>query len=520
MATSCDGNLMGRVYAQPARQHHGRVPRYFDAPAPSTWAEYREHVERGHTHVGDLSVESTCRCLLAAGHFGDSITGGMNEHGVSLGIEYMGMRPELMSNLGTVSTCSSHWTSSLIANGLLRAASARDAIRLMGALAEEHGFTYYWAPQAGCAIPVVDGSEAWMMEIFGPGPEWTPGCGRPGAVWCAQRVPDGEVTCNANRSRIGAVDLSRADDFMASPNLHALAEELGLWRSGDDFVWHEVYGVPGGRGNLLREWAVLNAMAPSRGLQVSGDPGRDRYPFSVVPDEAVDVEALAALMRDGYEGTPFDVTEHPVFQLADRKSPLARPFGSRDLFDLLGIEPERCVGSEASGYVYISQVRDGLPAPIAGCMWFTLGPSYTSCLAPIYAGVTEVPTSWSGIPDFTRIDRQQVQWKFQLVEDLTCLRYQEAIADVRAVFQPAEARFRALQPDVEAGARRVGERHGEEVARRFVTDYCRACMERIDVAYGELVDVLMFRHLYSYPEAAPPSLPRIGEPKIPAMEGA
>ena len=287
MATSCDGNVMGRVYVAPAGEHPGQVRRYFDAPAPATWPEHLTHVERGDTCVGDMPIEATCRCIMAAGHLGDSITGGMNEHGLSLGIEYMGMRPELVSRQGTASTCSSHWTSSLIANGLLRCRTAREAIRLMGAMAEEYGFTYYWAPEAGCAIPVVDGREAWMMEIFGPGPDWTPDSGQPGAVWCAQRVADGEVTCNANRSRIGAVDLARADDFMASPNLHSLAEDLDLWQAGADFVWHEVYGVPGSRYNCLREWAALNAVAPSLDLQVTGDPERDRYSFSVPPDEPV-----------------------------------------------------------------------------------------------------------------------------------------------------------------------------------------------------------------------------------------
>ena len=143
MATSCDGNVMGRVYVREAQEYPGPVPRYFDCPAPSTWEEQRRHAERGDTRVGDLEVRSTYRCLLAAGHFGDSVTGGMNEHGLSLGIEYMGMRPELANPHGTFSTCSSHWTSSLIANCLLRAGNARDAIRLMGALVEEHGFTYY-----------------------------------------------------------------------------------------------------------------------------------------------------------------------------------------------------------------------------------------------------------------------------------------------------------------------------------------------------------------------------------------
>ena len=464
MATSCDGNLMGRVHVRPASDEGGEVRMYYDAPAPSTWQAHRDQVEQGYTCVGHLPVEATCRCILASGHFADSVTGGINEHGLSLGIEYMGMKPELASSRGTVSTCSSHWTSSLIANALMRARTAREALRLMGSMVERYGFTYYWAPTAGCAIPIVDGREAWMMEIFGPGADWTPDSGRPGAVWCAQRVPDGEVTCNANRSRIGAVDLSRPNDFMASPNVYSLAEQLGLWQPGTPFLWHEVYGTTGGRANSLREWAVLNALAPSLHLEATGDPERDLYPFSVKPDRGVSVQYLTSIMRNGYEGTPFDVTEHPAFGPGGEKSPLARPFGSRHLFDLLEIEPERCIASETSGYVYISQIRDWLPAPVAGCMWLTLGPSFSSCLAPIYAGMTELPESWSRVPSFTRIDRTQMQWKFQLVASLVGLRYQESIRDVRAVLEPAEERFLALQPEVEDAAVRMSGESGEEAA--------------------------------------------------------
>lgn len=34
---------------------------------------------------------------------------------------------------------------------------------------EEYGFLYYRAPSAGVALPIADGREAWLMEIFGPG---------------------------------------------------------------------------------------------------------------------------------------------------------------------------------------------------------------------------------------------------------------------------------------------------------------------------------------------------------------
>jgi dipeptidase len=519
MATSCDGNMMGRVHVLPAQVYppDTQVQMFYDFPAPSTWEAHEAQVKNGYTLVGHLPVEQTYRCILAAGHLADSVTGGINEYGLSLGIEYMGMKSELINRKGVVSTCSHHWTTSLIANGLMRAKTAREAIRLMGSMVEKYGFTYYWSPGAGCAIPIVDGNEAWIMEIFGPGQDWTPNSTKPGAVWCAQRVPDGEVTCNANRSRIGAVDLSNSDSFMASPNIYALAEELELWKPGNPFIWYEVYGVTGQRANSLREWAVYNSLAPSLRLEVTGDPRQDRYPFSVQPDQKISVQALASIMRDEYRGTPFDITEHPAFNPTGHKSPLARSSGSRDLFDLLGIQPERCIGTETSGYVYISQIRAWLPEPISACMWFTLGPSFTSCLAPIYCGATELADSWSLIPNFKQMDRRQVQWKFQLVAGLADLKYQEAIKDVQGVFSPAEERFIALQPAFEEAAVQVFKEHGAASAQHFITTYTRSCLENVDHAYGELVDYLMFKYLYRYSDIAPPQPIEISAPTVPPL---
>jgi dipeptidase len=188
--------------------------------------------------------------------------------------------------------------------------------------------------------------------------------------------------------------------------------------------------------------------------------------------------------------------------------------------DLVGVQPQRCIGTETSGYVYVSQIRDWLPAPISGCMWFTLGPAVTSCFTPIYSGANKITESWSRPPDFTRIARNQVQWKFQLVEDLTGLKYQEAIGDVRKVFGPAEERFFTLQPAFEDAAVRVLREHGAARTEQFVTAYSNSCLEKVDKAYGDLIDFLTFKHLYSYSKASPPSLPRIGTVAVPAMPGS
>ncbi|NIO21620.1 MAG: hypothetical protein GTN76_13000, partial [Candidatus Aenigmarchaeota archaeon] len=61
------------------------------------------------------------------------------------------------------------------------------------------------------------------------GPLWTPKSGKPGAVWCAQRVPDDHVSVCPNESRIGEIDLENKDYFLASPNVMSYAVENGYY---------------------------------------------------------------------------------------------------------------------------------------------------------------------------------------------------------------------------------------------------------------------------------------------------
>ena len=521
LSSSCDGDIMGLIYVMPAQQYPRgtKLPMYWNLPRPKTVEAYRANLRQGYDLVGHLPVERTYRSLILGGNVEGMTTGGMNEHGLTITIEFLPMRSGLACRRGVVGPNSNHWTTSLIANGLMRARTAREAIGVIGAMVEQYGFQYYRAPHAGVALPIADGKEVWLMEIFGPGEEWTPDSGRPGGVWCAQRVPDGEVGCCTNRSRIGKVDLKDANRFMASPNIHSLAEELGFWKQGDPFVWHDVYGDPGGLGNSLREWRALSLAAPSLELQVTGDAKTDRYPFSVKPDRPLTVQTLQTILRDGYEGTEFDLTADPAFQVQGEKSPLARPWGPPELFKLLKLEPKRALGTPTSGYVVVAQLRHWLPESFGNCLWFAYGPAYTSCFVPIYAGVTELPDAWDQAPNYTRIDRQQVPWNFRLVAALANnLRYQDAVADVQRVYGPAEAAFFQSQEQVERTGGEILRKEGDAGLERFLNDYTDRCLTQVGYAYRELVDYLMFRYLLDDWEVAPPKRPVIQTPAVPATQ--
>jgi len=520
MSSSCDGDIMGLIYVMPAQKYPQgtKLPMYWNLPRPKTHQEYLSNLRKGYDLVGYLPVEETYRSIILAGNVENMTTGGMNEHGLSIAIEFLPMRSGLACTRGVVGPNSNHWTTSLIANALCRARTARQAIRIIGAMIEQYGFQYYRAPHAGVALPIADDKEAWLMEIFGPGEDWTADSGKPGGLWCAQRIPDGEIGCSANRSRIGKVDLENRDMFMTSPNIHSLAEELGIWKRGEPFVWRDVYGEPGSTYNSLREWRALSLAAPSLGLQATGEPTVDRYPFSVKPDQPLTVQRLLAVMRDGYEGTEFDLTEHPAFNPQGKKSPLARPWGPTELFDLLDIKPNRALCTPTSGYVFVAQLRDWLPDTVGNCLWFAYGPAYTSCFVPIYAGVTDLPDAWDQAPDYTRISRNQMPWNFRLVFSLANnLRYQDAVQDIQHVFRPAEAAFFKIQTHVERTAAEVLRKEGAGSVERFLNAYAEHCLTQVGYAYDELVDYLMFRYLLDDSEVAPPKLPAISAPIIPAV---
>ena len=503
------------------------MPRLGKYPCPQTYQQILDYFEGGFDYYGDMpQAEETYRTLYLIAMNGE-IVGGMNEHGVTMGINSQGMKLQLANPNGQIAPGMPHPSTGSIALGLARAKTAREAIQIMGALAEEYGFNYHFSPTSGVNVPVADKNEAWLFECMGVGPNWTPGCGRPGAVWCAQRVPDGEVACNANRSRIGEIDLSNSDYFMASSNVYSLAQEMGLWHPGEPFVWYNVYGVPGGQYNSLREWAVLNSVAPSLHL----DPNATRFPFSVKPDDPVSVQKLMAIHGSYYEGTKFDITEDPKFYVGGNKSPLARPWGPSELFNLLGIKPYRCIGTPTSGYTFVTQIRDWLPEPIAGCMWFAYGPAYSSCFAPIYSGILKLPKSWSCGVDPTyppswlvqetrelvsgQLNRDRTVTNFLLVHDLSMANYQNAIADIGAVCGPAEDNFFAMQPDIERIAVEIFKnRHGQTRAEIFLTEYTNRSLCQVSDAYYDLVDYLLFKYHFRYSKNAPSLPPPKVEPPV------
>ena len=112
---------------------------------------------------------------------------------------------------------------------LQRCDNARDAIKLMGSLAEKYGYG-----DSGECLTVADKMEVWQFEIVGVGKD------KIGAAWVAKRVPDDHVAVSANIPRIGRID-RKDKDMMASDNVEQVAKDNGLWDGKGKFLFWKAF---------------------------------------------------------------------------------------------------------------------------------------------------------------------------------------------------------------------------------------------------------------------------------------
>ncbi len=368
-----------------------------------------------------------------------------------------------------------------------RAGTAREAIQVMGSLAEKYGYGFH---DDGEMLAVADPNEVWMFEIMPVGPLWTPKSGKPGAVWCAQRVPDDEVSVCPNESRIGEIDLANKDFFMASPNVVSYAVEAGFYdpKSGKPFSWKRAYSPVEGsalstNGGIQRMWRFYDLAAPSKKFKIDL-PNMD-FPFSVKPDKKLSLQDVMDMTRDRSYGTIFD----PVAGI--RGGPFKNP-------NYYNRRAPRVIDDSRAEYTTVTQCRASLPDPIGGIVWLSFGSQDTACYMPFYAGATELPKSFS-VGDHWTFSRDSARWAFDYTDFHVQVAYSEAIQDVKAAQAKYEADVIARIPEIDKQALDLYKKKPAEAAR-FLTGFCLNNAKTVVDAWWKLGDDLLvkYRGLYVY----------------------
>jgi len=84
-------------------------------------------------------------------------------------------------------------------------------------------------------------------------------------------------------------------------------------------------------------------------------------------------------------------------------------------------------------------------------------------------------------------------WAFRQVSQLSTLRWQDMVKDVRAVFEPMEAKAYEEQPKVEAEAQRLLKTDPAK-AREYLTKYSHGLANDAVAAYWKLADTLWSKY--------------------------
>jgi len=436
----------------------------------------------------------------------------MNEHQLAIAESTTSQREELRINMDECKQIITVEQAQAFA--LQRYTSARDATAFIGSLMSKYGFLPSCQGESETLV-IGDTGEIWIFEVFSVGPGWDPESGEPGAIWVAQRVPDDHALVVANWAIIKEVNPADTMNFMVSSNYMQFAVDKGWYdpSGSEPFIWQDVYAPLPREWATSRLWLFYSTWAPGyrdwpgRSLADGHMMGYNQYiqyveplsiyPTSVRPEKKISVRDVMAFQRSTFEGTIYDKTEDYDWYVPDgkggmKKSPLATPFPTRDMRELLDINNRRNVARPMGYYGMIAQLRGWLPDPIGGIYWVFLDNAYTSPYVPIYAGTQEIAECYRNY-DPTTYNSQSACWAIDFVDNLLYLKWQEAIRDVWEVRDPYEEKLFNERAQIDAEALALYQEKPEK-ALKYLTGYTTDCMQEVLRMYNDLHDRLIVKY--------------------------
>lgn len=371
------------------------------------------------------------------------VVGNINEHQVTIAESTYGGREELWKH--TAEDIMDY--GSLIYVTLQRARTAREAIDIMTRLVADYGYC-----SEGESFSIGDPNEVWIMDLIGKGDK------EKGAVWVACRIPDDCIAGHANQARIHRFPLNDKANCIYSKDVISFARKMGYFTGRDaEFDFSAAY-APADFGALrgcdARVWSYFNRFADNMDRYlpyINGKKGAEIMPLYVKPNRKLTVADVKNMMRDHFEGTPFDMTVDP-----GAKNAYDVPYRWRPMefeVDSVTYCMERAIATQQTGWVFVSQMRSWLPNAIGGILWFGVDDANTAVFVPMYCCLQEAPCSYApGTADLLTLNWDSAFWVNNWVANQAYARYSQMIGDIRRVQGSIEGNFDAKQPVIEAEA--------------------------------------------------------------------
>ncbi|MFC6323603.1 C69 family dipeptidase [Companilactobacillus baiquanensis] len=236
--------------------------------------------------------------------------------------------------------------------------SAKEGVERLGSLLEEYG-TY--EPNG---IAFSDNDNVWWLETIG------------GHHWAAVRIPDDAYVIAPNRMNIDEFDFD-SDDTLASADLKKFIEDNDLNPDTNVYNLRHIFGSSSIKDTVYnnpRAWFGQKYFTP----EVEHDPMDQDLPFICHANRKISIEDVKFVLSSHYENTKYDVYGDGT----EAEKTLFRPIGINRNHD-----------------VHILQIRNKVPAEIAGIHWLAFGANTFNSVVPFYANVKDTPAAYKDTDD-------------------------------------------------------------------------------------------------------------------------
>lgn len=464
---SIDGSVM-TSYACDSHDIYGAL--YF-------WAA-KDHAPNTQVEIIDWMTGKKLGVISQASHTYRVIEN-MNEHQVVITESTWGGRSECVDSTAIIDIGSLIWLS------LQRSSNAREAIRTFHFLVSNYGYA-----STGESFTIADKNEVWILELIGKDH------GKKGAVWVAQKIPDGFISGHANHARIThfpkenkknsiSTNYINDDKYLYRPELDCIydenvinfAKEMGFINkdlSHNEFNFADTYdpiNFGAARFCEARVYAGFNKVAKGMDKYLDyalGENLENRLPLFIKPDKKIGVRDVMNMMRDYYQDTPMDMTQDigaGPFGSTVRWRPLYWEVNGQQCFH------ERAISTQQTAYSIVTQSRSHLPDPIGGICWFGVDDTYLTVYTPLYAGLQEAPENFRmGNGDIMNYSETSAFWLFNRVSNFAYSIMDRVMPSVKAKQDELELSYLAEVNELDEKASELYKTNKDK-AIEFVNDF-------------------------------------------------
>ncbi|TWU80143.1 C69 family dipeptidase [Lactobacillus johnsonii] len=265
--------------------------------------------------------------------------------------------------------------------------SARDGVQYLGKLIEKYG------SHEGNGIAFSDKDEVWYMEI------------PTGHYWVAEKLDDDKAAVIANQVSLQDIDFDDSSRFMWAPGIREFVEENHLNPDPNEFNFRHIFGHIFGTSNSRdRCYNTPRVWFGQRYLgHLAFSPTSNDLDFSFKPDRKLKREDVGYILSSHYNETIYD-------PLADNT-----PKDDRTKFRPISIA--RCAES------HILEIRNNVPAGMAGIAWLNFAPTAFNPYVPFYANANGTAPEYENTTD--AYDSNEAYWLSRTVAALIQPSYNE-----------------------------------------------------------------------------------------------